>query len=180
MNLEGKEESLSAPSNWYHTPAISPDVTKVASAVLIDANLDIYIWDIARETLMRLTFEKGSDVLPLWTHDGKRIIFTSEREGNRGIYWKAADGTGEMEKLVSIPDKNLFPWYLLKDGKTLVVVEMDSDYTHSFYEDYQVPGINVRTAEKLQIISIKGGGKRRRWFRSNLKLFKMSRSDTES
>jgi eukaryotic-like serine/threonine-protein kinase len=131
MNLEGKEESLRAPSNWYHTPAISPDKTKVASAALIDANLDIYVWDLARETLMRLTFEKGSDGLPIWTPDGKRIIFFSEREGNRGIYWKAADGAGQEEKLVSDPDKNLFPYCLSKDGKNLVVVEMDSAYTKS-------------------------------------------------
>jgi Tol biopolymer transport system component len=131
MNREGKEEPLSAPSNWYHNPAISPDGTKVALATLIDANLDIYIWDLARETLTRLTFEKGTDGLPNWSPDGKRIIFLSQREGNRGIYWKAADGTGEEEKLVSVPDKNLFPSYLSKDGKILVVMEMDRAYTKS-------------------------------------------------
>jgi Tol biopolymer transport system component len=103
----------------------------VALSALININLDIYIWDLASETLRRLTFEKGSDGLPIWTPDGKRIIFLSEREGNRSIYWKAADGTGEVEKLVSVPDMHLLPYCLSKDGKTLVVMEMDSDYTKS-------------------------------------------------
>jgi Tol biopolymer transport system component len=131
MNREGKEDALSAPSNWYHFPAISPDGTKVALSPLIPPGLDIYIWDLTRETLRRLTFGEGNNSLPIWTPDGKRIIFTSDREGNRGIYWKAADGTGEVEKLVSVPDKNLFAYCLSKDGKTLVVVETDSDYKKS-------------------------------------------------
>jgi Tol biopolymer transport system component len=131
INREGKEEPLSAPSNWYHYPAISPDGTKVALSALIDLNLDIYIWDLARETLTRLTFGKEGDVLPIWTRDGKRIIFGSGREGNGGIYWKAANGTGEEEKLVSVPDKNLLPRCLSKDGKTLLVTETDRAYTKS-------------------------------------------------
>jgi len=50
-----------------------------------------------------LTFDKALEMLPVWTPDGKRIVFASDREGHRGIYWKAADGTGTEEKLALIP-----------------------------------------------------------------------------
>jgi serine/threonine-protein kinase len=130
VNREGKEEPLGAPPHNYHNPKISPDGTKVALGISADfANADIYIWDLTRETLTRLTFEKGKDFLPIWTPDGKWIVFASDREGNRCIYWKAADGTGEVEKLSSAPDKNLMPWCWSIDGKTLVIVEFDNAFT---------------------------------------------------
>ena len=40
------------------------------------------------------------------------------------LYWKAADGTGEAEKLASSPGRGLFPWSWSKDGKTLVLWEL--------------------------------------------------------
>jgi serine/threonine protein kinase len=144
VNREGKEEPLGAPPHNYFNPKISPDGTKVALAIFVDANMDIYIWDLARETLTRLTFEKGTDILPIWTPDGKRIVFASDREGNRGIYWKAADGTGEDEKLSSTPDKNLMPWCWSSDGKTLVMMEMDSAYTKSDIGTLSMEGDRAR------------------------------------
>ena len=86
----------------------------------------IWIWDIARETMTPLTFDEETDnCAPLWTLDGKRIIYTSSREsmflGKGDIYSKAADGTGEAEKLASSPGRGLFPRSWSKDGKNLVV-----------------------------------------------------------
>ena len=42
------------------------------------------------------------------------------------LYWKAADGTGEAEKLASSPDRGLCPWSWSKDGKTLVLGEIST------------------------------------------------------
>jgi len=144
VNQEGKEESLRAPLNNYFNPAISPDGTKVALAAFVDANMNIYVWDLAREILTRLTFERGTDILPIWTPDGKRIVFASDRGGSRGIYWKAADGTGEVEKLSFMPDKNLFPWCWSSDGKILVTVEYDSAYTKSDIGTLSMEGDHTR------------------------------------
>ena len=58
----------------------------------------MWIWDLERETLTQLTFDEGVDDFPLWTPDSARVVFSSSREGG-GLFWKAADGTGQVERL---------------------------------------------------------------------------------
>ena len=62
-------------------------------------NTDIWIWHLAREMLTQLTFDEGDDLNPLWTLDSARVVFSSDRDGG-GLYWKAADGTGQVERLL--------------------------------------------------------------------------------
>jgi len=47
----------------------------------------------------RLTFDPADDIDPVWSPDGTRIAFTSDRSGQRNIYWKLADGSGPEELL---------------------------------------------------------------------------------
>ena len=58
-------------------------------------------WILARETQRRLTFSPGMDALPLWTPDGRRIIFMSTRSGVLNWYSQAADGAGAVERLTT-------------------------------------------------------------------------------
>jgi serine/threonine-protein kinase len=121
VDRNGKEEPLATPPNVYRHPKISPDGTRVALTVGGN-DADIWIWDLVRKTMIRLTFDKKYNHFPLWTPDGKRIAYLSMREGG-GINWKAADGTGVDEKLASSPDRALIPWSWSSDGKTLVMEE---------------------------------------------------------
>jgi len=61
-------------------PRLSPDGKRVALDVRDQQN-DIWIWDLARETLTRVTFDAGLDTWPVWTPDGRRIVFDSARAG---------------------------------------------------------------------------------------------------
>jgi serine/threonine protein kinase len=126
VDRNGKEESLGTPPNNYANPKISPNGTRVALAVGPLLNEDIWIWDVVRKTMTRLTFDKTREITPIWTPDGKRIVYWSNHEHATfgGVYWKAADGTGEVEKLVSAPDRMLFPYSFSSDGKTLVMAEL--------------------------------------------------------
>jgi serine/threonine protein kinase len=129
VDLEGNEETIPTFPGTFAYPDISPDGTKVALTVERDGNMDIWVWDLIRENLSRLTFDEAEDLTPMWTPDGKRIVFASFRDGDVCIFWKAADGTGKMEKLGSVPGQNLYPWSWSNEGKTLITSELDSSFT---------------------------------------------------
>ena len=103
MSRDGTmEEAVSQPQTRIESPAISPDGDRIAVMAQENENTDIWIHDVARSTRTRLTFTPTADWDPVWTPDGGRVIFW---EGTtRAISWKAADGTGEVERLV---DPNL-------------------------------------------------------------------------
>ena len=128
VDREGNEEMLSAPTADYGDPKISPDGTKVALAVQTDQNEDIWIWDLVRKNRTRLTFDDASDEAPLWTPDGKRIVFTSDRRNGSGFFWKAADGSGGDEPLGAESDVSIIPASWSRDGKALVVNTARGNY----------------------------------------------------
>jgi serine/threonine-protein kinase len=125
VDREGREERLEAEPRAYRYPRISPDGTRVALDIR-DQELDTWIWDFARETLTRLTFDVGWDEYALWTPDGRRIVFSSPRGGAVNLFWKAADGTGAAERLTDSPNRQ-YPHTFSLDGKQLVFREITAD-----------------------------------------------------
>jgi len=122
VDRQGKEEALGAEPEAYQGLKISPDGTRVALTIAAAGNQDIWIWDIPHKTPTKLTFGKG-DGTPIWTPDGKRIVFSSSL-GSGGVYWKSADGIGEAEHLGSKPGRLILPWSLSPDGKMLAAIEL--------------------------------------------------------
>ena len=98
VDRDGNEEPLPAPPRDYDRPRVSSDGTRVAVEIDEGDNTDVWVWDLERETLTQLTFDEGIDDFPLWTPDSARIVFQSTRNGG-GVFWKAADGTGQVEQL---------------------------------------------------------------------------------
>ena len=124
VDRNGNEERTEAPSNVYGGIRISPDDTRVALAAAIDGNWDIYIWDLSRRVLSKRTFNKSSEYNPIWTQDGKRIVFTSDQgDVGSGIYWKPADGMGKDVLIEGslFQFAQIFPSSWSGDGKTLVL-----------------------------------------------------------
>ena len=94
VDRRGGEEPVGAPLRFYRSLSISPDGARVA--VGIDdgvGNSDVWISELARGTLTRLTMETGFDGNPLWHADGRRIVFESERNGQPELFIQPADGT---------------------------------------------------------------------------------------
>ena len=137
VDRNGREEPLAAPPRNYIYPRLSPDGTRVALDVR-DQELDIWIWDLARETSTRLTFDAGQDQYPVWTPDSTRVLFSSTRDGPSNVYWKAADGTGTVERLTESANSQ-WSYSLSPDGQSLVLRE-------------QQPG----TAFDLRVVSLAG------------------------
>ena len=118
VDREGQEEPLSTEPRDYTGLRISPDGQRVA--VVPVGEWDVLIYDLVRDVLTRLTFDEAIDNFPVWTPDGERIVFTSTRAGGQfNLWWKAADGTGEVERLTTSPTMQL-PASVSGDGQTLV------------------------------------------------------------
>ena len=69
--------------------------------------------------MTRLTFDESYERCPLWTPDGKRIVFARVARRNYGVYWKAADGTGKDEKLGSYARSVVLSMVLVRRWKNL-------------------------------------------------------------
>ena len=113
---DGGQEQVSAPARGYTAPHLSPDGARVAFHDT-GGDQDIWVWDFERETATRLTFDPGFDGYPIWTPDGRRIIFSSSRDGEETLYARAADGTGDVERLTESGGR---PRSISPDGKRIV------------------------------------------------------------
>ncbi len=83
-------------------PRFSPDGRRVAVTRISGANLDVWTYDVERDTSTRITFEPGIEAGPVWTPDGRRIVYGasgSSAADPLNLYWKRADGTGEAQRL---------------------------------------------------------------------------------
>ena len=103
VDRQGRETPLGMPPRRYLQPRISPTGDRVA-VWANDEESDIWVWDLARLTPTRLTFAPGQDSSPMWTADGRYVIFSSERDGIRNLFRFAADGTGTVDPLTRSPN----------------------------------------------------------------------------
>jgi eukaryotic-like serine/threonine-protein kinase len=100
VNRNGAEQPLAAPMRAYQFPRLSPDGRRVAMAIA-EQETQIWLYDLSREALTRFTFEGNTNLIPVWTPDGKRIAFQSNREGPSNVFWQLADGSGGQERLTT-------------------------------------------------------------------------------
>ena len=137
VDHHGNVEPLAAPSRSYMRPRLSPDGTRVAVEILGEKR-DIWIFDIPTGELRRLTYE-GTNRSVLWSPDGKRVLFASDRHqqeprtfrNDHEAYWMPFDGSGEAERL-TFAELNHGPQRWTPDGKTL-----------SFYEIHPETGRDI-------------------------------------
>jgi serine/threonine protein kinase/Tol biopolymer transport system component len=123
VDREGKEEAIPAPANTYSNPKISPDGTRVSLTIESGRSQDIWVWHLVHKMMTRLTSDEIIDTVSLWSPDSKRIAFASNRNGTYGVYWKAANGTGEIENLGTVPGRLIIPNCWSHDGKILFLTE---------------------------------------------------------
>ncbi len=128
VDRDGNEETLPEVRNFGRW-AVSPDGRQLAVSIVAEGgNEDIWVYDLTRQTLSRLTFDDATDRNPAWTPDGERIVFASSRDGG-GLWWQAADGTGAAERLL-VDDENLLaPYAFTPDGAQLLYWSNSDIYT---------------------------------------------------
>jgi len=119
LDEKGREEPTGMPAGPYRYPRISPDGSRIV--VPSDAGeRDLWVWDMRQKALARLTAEKGLDSYPVWTPDGRQIVYAAEVAGGyQNLAIRSADGVGEREMLTK-SERHQTPYTISPDGRLVV------------------------------------------------------------
>jgi serine/threonine-protein kinase len=128
VDRRGVESPINAPARWYFDPRLSPDGTRVA----LEIENDIWILDLTRHDLTRLTADAAFESVPIWAPDGRAIIFSSGRSGRStldplNLFRRAADGTGDTERLTHAAAARQVPYAVTPDGTGIIFREHSTD-----------------------------------------------------
>jgi serine/threonine protein kinase/Tol biopolymer transport system component len=138
FDREGKPQPLGSAPAMYNAVTLSPDGTRAALTIGDGRQLDIWLLDVARGVPTRFTDDPSNDAYPVWSPDGKRLVFGSLRDGPGDLYQKDAGGAAREQPLLKTPlRKGAFDWsadgrfllYSVEDPKTkldLWVLPLDS------------------------------------------------------
>jgi Tol biopolymer transport system component len=87
---------------------------------------DLWLYDVEGGGAPQFTFDPALNNFPVWSPDGRRIIWVSNREGPQNLYWKASSGAGQDELLLKSSNTNpMIPTSCSLDGRFLIYYEID-------------------------------------------------------
>jgi Tol biopolymer transport system component/predicted Ser/Thr protein kinase len=109
----------------YAFPAVSFQGDRIAVAVGPQASRKIAILDVTRGTTTPFTFDPAHDDFPVWSPDGKNIVFVSDRGGQSDLYIKPSDGSG-MEQILFKSSEPKISERWSKDGRFLLFTSTGS------------------------------------------------------
>jgi serine/threonine protein kinase/Tol biopolymer transport system component len=121
MDRNGRISPLINTPRPFADGYLSPDGQRLAVTIQA-ANDDIWVYQIKRGTLTRLTFEGGNHASPIWSPDGKYIFYSAEHGKSANIYFKPWDGSGREERLTENPEAQT-PTSCSPDGKALTFMQ---------------------------------------------------------
>jgi serine/threonine-protein kinase len=120
MDADGKFAPLRETPANYGNLALSPDGKRLAMDITEPKKSDVWVLDIERDTLTRLTFAGDGDrnSRPVWTPDGQRIVYDSVGKGTApSIWWIRADGGGNAQQLTQASNTFQIPGSWSPDGR---------------------------------------------------------------
>jgi serine/threonine protein kinase/Tol biopolymer transport system component len=130
FDRSGKQLGVAAPPGEYLRMALSRDEQRVAFERNdpLTGTSDIWLVQLAHGVTSRLTFHPANEELPIWSPDGDRLAFTSDREGHYNIYQKLSSGAGDDELLLKSSSKKLTTNWS-SDGRFILYTEEDHPET---------------------------------------------------
>jgi serine/threonine protein kinase/Tol biopolymer transport system component len=121
LDRTGKRIGVAGAKGVFNSLSLSPDGNSVVydEADPRSGTIDLWRLDFARGVPSRMTFHPSHDLFPLWSLDGKRIVFSSLREGAPQLYELSADSAGNETVLFKSPfPKSATGWS--GDGSLLI------------------------------------------------------------
>jgi len=160
IDRSGRVDNIAVEPRDYVYARISPDGTRVALDVVTDANRDVWILDLQRLALARLSDGPTEDLLPVWTPDGQRVLYSSNRAGNFDVYSQPADGATAATILYAGPGNQILQ-AITPDGTRLLMQEnfVDSSILDLAKPDRAEPFMHTNFEERLAQVSPDG-----KWF----------------
>jgi Tol biopolymer transport system component/predicted Ser/Thr protein kinase len=114
----GKSKPVLAESGFYQGSRLSPDGKRLAFSRDSGNGSDIWVKEIDRGAPSRISFLPLMNSWPVWTPDGKYIVFQSVNHPAAGLYWARSDGSGEVARLTGDGTMRT-PYSFSPDGKRL-------------------------------------------------------------
>jgi serine/threonine-protein kinase len=145
IDRQGRERPSGIAPNRYLRHSLSPDGTRVALVLSDVHGEDIWVHDFPTGAMTRLTFDPAVDTAPVWTPDGRAIVFRSDRERG-GLFWISADGTGRPKQLTVARGPFHTPYAVTPDGKGLLYTEFRS------YSDQGIGRLDLVSGQAVTII----------------------------
>ncbi|MCH7840591.1 MAG: serine/threonine-protein kinase, partial [Planctomycetes bacterium] len=119
----GEKQGALAQEDFYYGLKLSPDGERLAVAAG-EGNADIWIYHLARGMRTRLTFEPIIQLAPIWSPDGKDIVYSSLFTNPKRIFRRSSLGVGEEELLLE-SDEGIIATDWSFDGKYLLYIKAD-------------------------------------------------------
>ena len=123
FDRSGKSAGTVGVPGTFNNVRLSPEGRRIAVGQT-DADgrkTDIWILEPARGATTRLTFDPSSHQTPIWSPDGKQILFSANRKLGLPLFLKNADGSGIEEEVSDLGDLVVNAWDWSRDGKYVLV-----------------------------------------------------------
>ena len=111
--------NIAPPADLWEYPRLSPDGKHLAVTKFTSENTDVWIYDLSRGVMQRVTRDPSIDEYPVWSPDGSQIVFTSARAGHNDLYQLAGALEGG-EKLLYSSNDNKIATSWSRDGRFLL------------------------------------------------------------